>query len=84
VVNVATVIARAVNAQGKREVLGLDVVTNEDGAGWKAVLRGLVARGLAGVKLVVSDTTGASSRPWPLSCPARPGRGAAPISCATC
>lgn len=55
VVNVATVIATAVNAQGQREVLGLDVVTNEDGAGWKAFLRGLVARGLSGVKLVVSD-----------------------------
>lgn len=55
VVNVATVIATAVNAQGKREVLGLDVVTNEDGAGWKAFLRGLVARGLAGVKLAISD-----------------------------
>jgi transposase-like protein len=33
VVNLATVIATAVNAQGKREVLGLDVVTSEDGAG---------------------------------------------------
>jgi transposase-like protein len=33
VVNVATVIATAANAQGKREVPGLDVVTNEDGAG---------------------------------------------------
>lgn len=55
VVNVATVIATAVNAQGKREVLGLDVVTNEDGAGWKAFLRGLVARGLSGVKLAISD-----------------------------
>lgn len=55
VVNVATVIATALNAQGQREVLGLDVVTNEDGAGWKAFLRGLVARGLSGVKLVVSD-----------------------------
>lgn len=55
VVNVATVIATAVNAQGQREVLGLDVVTNEDGAGWQAFLRGLAARGLSGVKLVVSD-----------------------------
>ena len=54
-VNVATVIAAAVNAQGKREVLGLDVVTNGDGAGWKAFLRGLVARGLSGVKLIISD-----------------------------
>lgn len=55
VVNVATVIATAVNAQGNREVLGVDVVTNEDGAGWTAFLRGLVARGLSGVKLAISD-----------------------------
>lgn len=55
IVNVATVVATAVNADGKREVLGVDVVTTEDGAGWTAFLRGLVARGLAGVELVVSD-----------------------------
>lgn len=55
VVNVATVIATAVNAQGKREVLGVDVVTKEDGAGWTAFLRGLVARGLSGLKLAISD-----------------------------
>jgi len=55
VVNVATVIATAVNTQGKREVLGVEVVTNEDGAGWTAFLRGLVARGLSGVKLTISD-----------------------------
>jgi Transposase and inactivated derivatives len=55
IVNVATVIATAVNGEGKREVLGVDVVTSEDGAGWTAFLRGLVARGLSGVELVVSD-----------------------------
>ncbi len=55
VVNVATVIATAVNALGKREVLGFDVITGEDGAGWTAFLRSLVERGLSGVKLVVSD-----------------------------
>ena len=55
VVNVAGVIATAVNAEGHREILGLDVVTSEDGAGWSAFLRGLVARGLSGVALVVSD-----------------------------
>lgn len=55
VVNVATVIATAVNAQGRREVLGVDVVTKEDGAGWTAFLRGLVARGLSGLKLAISD-----------------------------
>jgi transposase-like protein len=55
IVNVATVVATAVNGEGKREVLGVDVVTSEDGAGWTAFLRGLVARGLSGVELVVSD-----------------------------
>jgi transposase-like protein len=55
IVNVACVIATGVNANGSREVLGMDVITTEDGAGWLAFLRGLVARGLAGVQLVVSD-----------------------------
>jgi putative transposase len=53
--NVAVVLATGVNAEGKREVLGVDVITTEDGAGWTAFLRGLVARGLSGVQLVVSD-----------------------------
>ena len=46
IVNVACVIASAVNADGHREVLGLDVVTSEDGASWLTFLRGLKARGL--------------------------------------
>lgn len=53
--NVAVVLATGVNADGKREVLGLEVITVEDGAGWTAFLRSLVARGLSGVQLVVSD-----------------------------
>ena len=55
VVNVAVVVATAVNAQGKREILGLDTGANEDGAFWLSFLRSLAARGLAGVQLVVSD-----------------------------
>jgi transposase-like protein len=55
VVNVAMVIATGVNNEGKRESLGFDVITTEDGAGWTAFLRSLVARGLSGVALVVSD-----------------------------
>ena len=55
VVNVVTAIASGVNSDGHREILGLDVFTSEDGAGWTAFLRGLVARGLSGVKLVTSD-----------------------------
>jgi putative transposase len=55
IVNVAVVIATGVNTEGHREILGFDVITTEDGAGWLAFLRGLVARGLAGVTLVISD-----------------------------
>jgi transposase-like protein len=55
VVNVAVVVATAVNAQGKREILGLDTGASEDGAFWLAFLRSLAARGLSGVQLVISD-----------------------------
>jgi transposase-like protein len=54
-VNVHALIAVGVNADGGREVLGLDVASDEDGAGWLAFLRSLTARGLSGVRLVVSD-----------------------------
>jgi len=52
---VACVVASAVNADGQREILGLDVFTSEDEAAWTAFLRDLVERGLGGVRLVVSD-----------------------------
>jgi putative transposase len=56
VVSAAVVLATGVNARtGLREVLGLDVGPSEDGAFWLAFLRGLVARGLSGVQLVISD-----------------------------
>lgn len=55
IVNVSAVIATGVNAEGKREILGVDVFTGEDGAAWTAFLRGLRARGLTDVRLFVSD-----------------------------
>ena len=58
VVAKAVVLAIGVNADGQREVLGLDVGPTEDGAFWHAFLRGLVARGLGGVELVISDAHG--------------------------
>jgi transposase-like protein len=54
-VNVHALVAVGVNADGGREVLGLDVASGEDGAGWLAFLRSLTARGLGGVRLVISD-----------------------------
>ena len=55
IVNVACLVAVGVNNDGWREILGVDVTTAEDGAGWLAFLRGLRARGLKGVRLVISD-----------------------------
>ncbi len=55
VVSKAIVIATGVTATGDREVLGLAVGDSEDGAFWTAFLRGLRARGLGGVRLVISD-----------------------------
>src|SRR6187431_3287111 len=55
VVSQAVVIATGVTADGRREVLGFDVGDSEDGAFWTAFLRGLKARGLSGVQLVISD-----------------------------
>jgi putative transposase len=55
IVNVACVVATGVNTQGSREILGTELFTTEDGAGWTAFLRGLVSRGLHGVRLVISD-----------------------------
>jgi putative transposase len=48
-------IATGVNAEGYREILGLQVSSAEDGAGWLAFFRDLTARGLSGVALVTSD-----------------------------
>lgn len=55
VVNVHALLAVGVNKEGYREILGVDVTTAEDGAGWLTFLRSLTARGLSGVKLVTSD-----------------------------
>jgi putative transposase len=55
VVSMAVVVAIGVRSSGEREVLGLDVGPSEDGAFWHQFLRSLVARGLAGVQLVISD-----------------------------
>jgi putative transposase len=55
VVSMAFVVAIGVRETGEREVLGFDVGLSEHEAFWKAFLRSLVARGLKGVKLAISD-----------------------------
>jgi transposase-like protein len=51
----ALVVAYAVHEAGYREVIAQDVGATESEAFWREFLRSLVARGLAGVELVVSD-----------------------------
>ena len=55
IVKVSVIVATAVNGEGPREILGMDVGTSEDGAFWLAFLRSLNARGLNGAELVISD-----------------------------
>jgi transposase-like protein len=55
IVSVAAIIAVAVNTDGRREIIGLGIGPSEAETFWTDFLRGLKARGLDGVKLVVSD-----------------------------
>jgi len=55
IVSVAVIIAIGVNADGRREVLGLEVGPSEAEPIWTEFLRKLTRRGLKGVKLVISD-----------------------------
>jgi transposase-like protein len=49
------VVAHAVHETGRREIIGLDVGETETEAFWRDFLRSLVARGLVGVQLAISD-----------------------------
>ena len=51
----AVVIATGVSASGHREILGIDVGDSENEVFWREFLRRLRARGLDGVRLVISD-----------------------------
>jgi putative transposase len=55
IVSVAAIIAVAVNTEGKREIVGLGLGPSEAEPFWSGFLKGLVRRGLRGVKLVISD-----------------------------
>ena len=80
VVNVHALVATGVNADGHREILGLQVSSAEDGAGWLGFFRDLTARGLTGVRLVTSDAHNGLVNAIERPCPARPGSGAARIT----
>ena len=81
IVNVSVVVATAVNGEGKREIIGMDVGTSEDGAFWLAFLRSLSARGLSAgwswwYRTLIRD----SEAPSPQSSAEPAGNGAAPTS----
>jgi 4-amino-4-deoxy-L-arabinose transferase-like glycosyltransferase len=54
-VHAMTVVATALKRDGHLEIVDLDVLTADTGAAWTRFLRGLVGRGLSGVRLVVAD-----------------------------
>src|SRR5687767_2877050 len=55
IVSVAAIIAVAVDTEGRREIVGLGLGPSEAEPFWSTFLKGLVRRGLKGVKLVISD-----------------------------
>ena len=55
IVSVAAIVAVAVNTNGKREIVGLHIGPSEAETFWSTFLKGLLRRGLRGVKLVISD-----------------------------
>jgi transposase-like protein len=55
IVSIAAIIAVAVNTDGRREIIGLGTGPSEAETFWTEFLRGLKARGLDGIKLVISD-----------------------------
>jgi transposase-like protein len=77
VVTVHALLATGVNADGHREILGLDVTSGETGAGWLAFFRNLVARGLTGCCSSRRTPTRAWSPRSARRCRELPGSGAA-------
>ena len=55
IVSVAAIIAVAANTDGKREIVGLHIGPSEAETFWASFLKSMLRRGLAGVKLVISD-----------------------------
>jgi transposase-like protein len=55
VTSMALLVCVGVDEEGFREVLAVEVASTEKGAAYASLLRGLIDRGLSGVRLVVSD-----------------------------
>ena len=79
----AVLVAVAVDDDGRRQILAVELANRESRSSWREFLARLTQRGLAGVEFVVSDDHPASSRPSERSCRRRPGSAATCTSCAT-
>ena len=56
VTSMAALVATGVALTGERRILGLELAAgNDEGSAWPGFIRGLVERGLSGVRLVISD-----------------------------
>ena len=55
IIAVAAIIAVAVDTEGRREIVGLHIGPSEAEPFWSGFLKGLLRRGLRGVRLVISD-----------------------------
>ena len=53
--NVSVLVAIGVDSEGRREVIGVAEGMKEDGDSWEQFVRGMIERGLKGVRLVVGD-----------------------------
>src|SRR4051794_15378931 len=84
VVSKAVVIATGLRADGRREVLGLDVGDSENETFWREFLTGLTDRGLGGVRLVVSDAHAGLIKRSAAASKAPLGNDAGCMRCATC
>jgi putative transposase len=80
VVNVSAVIATASNAEGRREIVGFDIVTTEDTAAWTAFCARSWPGGCRGWSSSSPTPTAASRPPSPPCLAEPPGSGAEPIS----
>ena len=81
--NVSLLVAIAVNGEGYRDILGICEGAKEDKAGWSGFLKHLKARGLKGVRLIISDACIGLSRASRSSSPKRGGNAASCTSTAT-
>jgi transposase-like protein len=74
IVDCAVLIAVGIEASGKRRVVGCEIVTSEAEIKWRRLLESLLARGLKGVKLIISVDQPDSRLPGGRCCPRCPGQ----------